>query len=60
MRLHLMFFLSVAMASTILMAQKPEPQEVGGKIDWVYDYQDAKRISLESGRPMFVVLRCER
>jgi len=40
--------------------EKPKPQEISGKIKWIYDYEDGKRISRETGRPMFVVFRCER
>jgi len=30
------------------------------KIDWVYDYEKGKQLSEETGKPMFVVFRCER
>ena len=40
--------------------EKPEPQPISGKIKWVYDYQEGKRASQETGKPMFVVFRCER
>jgi hypothetical protein len=36
------------------------PQVVNGKIEWVYRYEEGKRIAHESGKPMFVVFRCER
>lgn len=39
---------------------KPAPSPVESKIDWVYDYTEGKKLSKESGRPMFVVFRCER
>ena len=41
-------------------AEKPEMQPVDGLIKWVYDYEEGKRISRETGKPMFVVIRCER
>lgn len=41
-------------------AQKPEPQKVSGRIDWVYDYEQGKLLSESTGKPMFVVIRCER
>jgi hypothetical protein len=47
-------------AATTLAIEKPDPQPVGGKINWVFSYEDGKRLSRESGRPMFVVFRCER
>ena len=36
------------------------PQPVDGKIRWVYDYAEGKRLAKEAGKPLFVVLRCER
>ncbi len=33
---------------------------VTGGIHWVYDYEEGKKISKKSGKPMFVVFRCER
>ena len=47
-------------ASSSLLAEKPEAVPVIGKINWVYDYDEGKRLSRESGKPMFVVFRCER
>ena len=40
--------------------EKPKPQPLNGKIKWVFDYNDGKRLSRQSGKPMFVVFRCER
>jgi hypothetical protein len=40
--------------------EKPQPAEISGKINWTYDYEEGKRLSRESGKPMFVVFRCER
>ncbi len=39
---------------------KPPTVEVDGNIKWVYDYDEAKLRSQASGKPMFVVFRCER
>ena len=59
-----LFFMSFLLIGGPLIAargaEKPAPQEIGGKIEWVYNYQEARRISRASGRPMFVVFRCER
>lgn len=41
-------------------ADAPEPQPLDGKINWVFDYQEGQWLSKESGKPMFVVFRCER
>ena len=46
--------------STVALAEKPEPEPVSGKIKWVFDYQQGKRLSRETDKPMFVVFRCER
>ncbi|MCS7167071.1 MAG: thioredoxin family protein [Gemmatales bacterium] len=40
--------------------QGAKPTPVEGKIRWVYDYEEGKRLARQSGKPMFVVLRCER
>jgi hypothetical protein len=40
--------------------EKPPATEVDGNIDWVFDYQQGKQISQNTGKPMFVVFRCER
>lgn len=37
---------------------KSEP--VSGKIDWIYDYEDGQAAARKTGKPMFVVFRCER
>jgi hypothetical protein len=36
------------------------PKPVDGSIEWVYSYEDGKRKARDSGKPMFVVFRCER
>lgn len=46
--------------SATLAAESPAAQPVTGKITWVYDYNEAKRVSKQTGKPMFVVFRCER
>ena len=40
--------------------EKPPRLEVDGNIKWVYDYDQAKLVSQATGKPMFVVFRCER
>ncbi len=50
-----------AMPAPICAAQdKPPATEVDGNIDWVFDYEQGKQISQDTGKPMFVVFRCER
>jgi hypothetical protein len=40
--------------------EKPKTLPIGGKIRWVFDYEEAKALSRMTGKPMFVVFRCER
>jgi hypothetical protein len=40
--------------------QKPAAQKLDGLINWVYDYEQGRRLAKQTGRPMFVVFRCER
>ncbi len=35
-------------------------KSVDGKITWLHKYEDAKKQAKESGKPLFVVFRCER
>lgn len=61
-------FLTVAIASLVVASfmassnaqEKPESTPVEGKINWVYDYEQGQFLSAQTGRPMFVVIRCER
>nr|WP_148618845.1 hypothetical protein [Mariniblastus fucicola] len=39
---------------------KPAMHRMDGTIEWVYDYEKGQELSQESGKPMFVVFRCER
>jgi hypothetical protein len=59
-RLRIILSLITLCASTTWAHEKPEPQPVDGKIDWVFDYEEGKKLSRETGKPMFVVFRCER
>jgi len=40
--------------------QKPAAQKLDGLINWVYEYEQGRRLAKQTGRPMFVVFRCER
>jgi hypothetical protein len=33
---------------------------VDGAIRWLYDYEAGKQLARDTGKPMFVVFRCER
>ncbi|GBD36161.1 hypothetical protein HRbin36_01282 [bacterium HR36] len=60
MRLYLVFGVCVAALHGTLYAQGPKPNPVPGKIRWVYSYEEGKRLARETGKPLFVVIRCER
>ena len=36
------------------------PVPITGKIEWVYSYTDGQQLARKTGKPMFVVFRCER
>ena len=55
-----MLLLFGAISSGVSAADKPAPQAIDGNIKWVFDYADGKRLSRDTGKPMFVVFRCER
>lgn len=38
----------------------PKSVKVDGSIEWVYDYAEGVAASAQSGKPLFVVIRCER
>jgi hypothetical protein len=41
-------------------ADEIPPQKVDGGIAWVYSYAEGQRQARLTGKPMFVVFRCER
>ena len=43
-----------------ITAEKIAVQKVDGKIEWVYSYQTGKQQARQTGKPLFVVFRCER
>ncbi len=59
-RLENVLSLIALCAATTWARETPAPQPVGGKIEWVFDYEEGKKLSYESGKPMFIVFRCER
>ena len=36
------------------------PVPVTGKIQWVYSYAEGQQLARKTGKPIFVVFRCER
>ena len=50
----------LATAAVPSMAQKPRVQKIDGLVNWVYDYEQGRKLARRTGKPMFVVFRCER
>jgi len=49
------------MAATLAFSQeKPDVAPVSGDIEWVFDIEEGQRLSRETGKPQFIVFRCER
>ena len=57
---HVLCTLFALGTGTALASDRPDPQPVEGRIQWVYDYEEGKALSQQTGKPMFVVFRCER
>jgi hypothetical protein len=56
----LVFAAATTVGASIACAERIPPQVVDGKIKWVYGYDEAKELARASGKPLFVVFRCER
>jgi hypothetical protein len=56
------FWMAGAMILTGSQIHAAEVERIplSGKIHWVYSYADGQRQARETGKPMFVVFRCER
>jgi hypothetical protein len=52
--------LVLALTLATLNADVVPPQPVDGLIEWVYDYAEGQRQARATGKPLFVVFRCER
>lgn len=61
-RLHLLVCGVVAAVSVahLVFADDVPPKPVDGTIQWVYNYAEGKQLARGTGKPMFVVFRCER
>ncbi len=56
----LVFAAATIVGASTAHAERIPPQVVDGKIKWVYSYDEAKEAARASGKPLFVVFRCER
>jgi hypothetical protein len=45
---------------TVQGAETIKPTPAIGTVQWIYSYQEGQKLARESGKPMFVVFRCER
>ena len=45
---------------SLAQTARPAAQKLDGLINWVYDYERGRRLAKRTGKPMFVVFRCER
>ena len=41
-------------------AEAITPIPATGNIQWVFSYEEGQKLARESGKPLFVVFRCER
>jgi hypothetical protein len=58
--LHLTLALLLPGAPRLIAATAVEPLPVSGNIPWVFNYEEGKKLALQTGKPMLVVFRCER
>jgi hypothetical protein len=58
--MRILVVLAVLAVSGAAQADVIPPQKVDGLITWVYSYAEGQRLAKESGKPLFVVFRCER
>ena len=46
--------------ATTCHGQTIKAKPVDSKIPWVYSYEEGKKVGQRTGKPLFVVFRCER
>jgi hypothetical protein len=46
--------------SVVLANQPIPPQPVDGSIKWIYDLASGQEAARRSGKPLWIVFRCER
>ena len=53
-------FLIAAIRPGLAHADEIPAQSIDGTIEWVYGYDKGKSLARKTGKPLFVVFRCER
>jgi len=56
----LIAIISALFAQDTSAQDKPVATPVEGKIEWVFDLAEGQKISKATGKPIFIVFRCER
>ena len=52
--------LAVSVFAGRVSAAEVVPIPVTGKVEWVLNYAEGQELARETGKPLFVVFRCER
>ena len=52
--------LALVWGASDALGERIPPEPVDGTIQWVYSYDEGKALARTSGKPLFVVFRCER
>jgi hypothetical protein len=58
--MRIILVLAAIVAASGARAEDIPPQKVDGKINWAYSYAEGQRLARTTGKPLFVVFRCER
>ncbi len=62
-RLFLVICLAVSILSSssqLARSEEVKSAPTSGNIQWIYSYAEGQKAARESGKPLFVVFRCER
>jgi len=57
---HVALVALAATSKTSVSAAEAESKAVDGKIRWIYNYAEGQKLAQQTGKPLFVVFRCER
>jgi hypothetical protein len=59
-RLHCCLVFAALAGLPAARADEVPPKAVDGKITWLHSYEEGKKQARRTGKPLFVVFRCER